>query len=83
MQNTISSARCSPERAENRIFIRAEFLERSTKSRYLGPCVKDGQVIRFSFKKIAKFDIARPTLLEIAGLGMVLCFLALLILLWR
>jgi len=40
-------------------------------------------VIRFNFGKMGRFHIARPTPLELAGLGMVLCFLVLLILLWR
>jgi hypothetical protein len=40
-------------------------------------------MIRFALRKVGKFDIARPTLLELAGLAMVLTFLALLVLFWR
>lgn len=40
-------------------------------------------MIRFNLRKIGKLDIARPTLLEITGLGMVLCFLVVIALLWR
>lgn len=40
-------------------------------------------MIRFNFRNLGKFDIARPTLLEIAGLGLVLSFFVVLALLWR
>jgi len=40
-------------------------------------------MIRFNVRKIGKLDIARPTLLEIAGLGMVLCFFLVVVVLWR
>lgn len=40
-------------------------------------------MIRFSFRNLGKFDISRPTLLEIAGLGLVLIFLVVFALLWK
>jgi len=40
-------------------------------------------MIRFSLRKIGKLDIARPTVLEIASLAMVLCFVVVIVLLSR
>jgi hypothetical protein len=40
-------------------------------------------MIRFNLRKIVRLDIARPTLLEIIGLAMVLCFVAVIVLLSR
>lgn len=40
-------------------------------------------MIRFNVRKIGKLDIARPTWLEIAALGLVLCFFLLIVVLWR
>lgn len=40
-------------------------------------------MIRFRLGRIGKFDITKPTILEIAGLAMVLCFFVLLLALWR
>jgi hypothetical protein len=40
-------------------------------------------MIHFSFGKIGKFDIARPTPMELVGLGLVLCFFVVVLLLWR
>ena len=61
------------------------FVSYSWTSRPWGTMVGSGgvAVIRFNFRNLGKFDIARPTLLEIAGLGLVLSFFVVLALLWR
>jgi hypothetical protein len=40
-------------------------------------------MIRFSLLRVGKLDISRPTLMEIAGLAMVLVFFLVLLLFWR
>ncbi len=40
-------------------------------------------MIRLNFRNFGKLDISRPTLLEIAGLGLVLVFVVVFALLWR
>ena len=40
-------------------------------------------MIRFSLARVGKLDITRPTMLEIVGLAMVLCFFVILAFVWH